>query len=486
MAMHQGLPSPWLDLSRSTVELLGFPPDARSVALEDLYERVHSDDAPMVRAAVEKAIEDRSDFALEFRRNTGEDGERWVQFSGRTLSDAQGEPLRVIAVATDVTERRKRDIQSRQSQKLEALAELAGGVSHDFNNLLMAIIGYGQIALESASNPSQRRDIEEIVKAATRAAAISRRLLAFSHRQMVESDALDLNRVIDDLDDTMRQAVGQHIELTTSLTATPAYVRADRRQLEDVVMDLVSNARDACHPAGHVDLVTATVRVDESSAARVPGLRPGAYVTLSISDSGCGMDEATKSRLFEPFFTTKPGDRRTGLGLAAVYGIVTRAGGVIEVESEIGRGSTFTVYMPRENAVPPSVERSVDSASAPGQPNVLLVEDEQAVREVVRMMLERAGYRVVEAGTPEEAINQFTAMQSVDLLLADVIMPGMSGFDLFQRLVERRPSLRVLFMSGYTGDARLDPAIAGKRSPLLEKPFSGETLAQKVREVLGR
>jgi two-component system, cell cycle sensor histidine kinase and response regulator CckA len=359
-------------------------------------------------------------------------------------------------------------------------------VSHYFNNLLMAIIGYGQLALESASNPSQRRDIEEIVKAATRAATISKRLLAFSHQQMVESGALDLNLVIDDLGSVMRQAVGQGIALTTSLAARPAHVRADRGQLEDVVMALVSNARDACRAGAQIHLVTDTMELDESVADKVPGLKQGAYVTLSVSDTGSGMDEATKSRLFEPFFTTKPRTHGTGLGLAMVYGIVTRVGGAIEVESQSGRGSTFTVYLPRENAAQESAERAIDSAAATQEPTVLLVEDDQGVREVVRMMLERAGYLVVEAGTPEEAIDQFSAMESVDLLLADVMMPGMSGFDLFQRLVERRPSLRVLFISGYTGSARLHATIADKKAALLEKPFSGETLATKVREVLAR
>jgi PAS domain S-box-containing protein len=485
-ALHRDVHSPWLDVSRSAAEVLGLPRDVRRVALEDLYERMHVEDAPVIRSAVERAIEDRSDFSLEFRRNTGEGSERWFQFRGRVLSNEQGTPARIVAVVTDITEQRRRGIQSRQSQKMEALAELAGGVSHDFNNLLMAIMSYGQRALESASNPSQRRDIEEIVKAATRAAAVSRRLLAFSRRQMVESDALDLNLVIADLDSTLRQVAGQDIELTTSLAAIDAYVRADRSQLQDVVMDLVSNARDACSPRGHVRLVTDTVEADESIARKVPGLRPGAYVTLSIVDTGSGMDEATKSHIFEPFFTTKPRDRGTGLGLATVYGIVNRVGGAIEVESEIGRGSTFTVYLPREKAAPPLAEQSVGPVPATREQTVLLVEDEQALREVVRMMLERAGYRVVEAATPEEAINRFSAMESVDLLLADVIMPGMSGFDLFQKLVERRPSLRVLFMSGYTGYARLDPIIALKGAALLEKPFSSETLARKVREVLGR
>jgi len=394
------------------------------------------------------------------------------------------ENARLVGDITDITERRSLEHQLRQSQKMEALGQLAGGVAHDFNNLLTAIVGYGRFALELATNAAQRHDIEEIVKAAGRAAALTKQLLAFSRRHMVETAVLDLNLLIVDMVTMLRRMIGEDIELATTLAAGLSFVRADRSQLEQVVMNLVINARDACGPGGRIRLVTKAVDVDGTTAARAPGLARGAYVTLSVVDNGSGMNEATKSRLFEPFFTTKPRGQGTGLGLATVYGIVVQSGGAIQVESEFGQGSTFTVYLPREKEATHAVERPVDAQVASSRRTVLLVEDEQAVRELVRIILERAGHHVVEAADPEAAIVQFNKMESVDLLLTDVVMPAMTGFDLFHELVARLPSLRVLFISGYTDYALFEPTIADKGAAFLEKPFSAEALIGKVREVL--
>ena len=481
---YRNLGSSWVELSRSTATLFGFPPDTRRVDQEQLYQQVHPDDGARVRAAVEKAIQDRSDFALEFRRLMPKGGPRWFQFRGRVVTNEHGEPIRVVGVTTDITERRSLELQLRQSQKMEALGQLAGGVAHDFNNLLTAILGYGRLALETASETSQRHDLEEIVKAASRAASLTKQLLAFSRRQVVETTVVDLNLLIVDMVTMLRRMIGEDIELATTLAAGLSHVRADRSQLEQVVMNLVINARDACEPGGRIRLVTEAVDVDASLAAVTPGLNRGAYVTLSVVDDGTGMDEATKSRLFEPFFTTKPRGQGTGLGLATVYGIVVQSGGAIEVESEFGRGARFTVYLPREQEATQITGRAAELPAATAPHTVLLVEDEQAVRELVRIILERAGHHVVEAATPEEAIVRFNSMASVDLLLTDVVMPVMSGFDLFHTLVERLPSLRVLFISGYTDYALFEPTIADKGAAFLEKPFSAEALIGKVREVL--
>jgi two-component system, cell cycle sensor histidine kinase and response regulator CckA len=481
---YRDIGSTWVELSPSIAAMFGFPADVRRVQEAELYQRVHPDDGPVVRAAVQKAIEDRSEFSLEFRPQVEGDGQRWFQFTGRVIGNEKGEPWRIVGVITDVTERRSLEHQLRQSQKMEALGQLAGGVAHDFNNLLTAIVGYGRFALELATNPAQRHDIEEIVKAAGRAAALTKQLLAFSRRHMVETAVLDLNLLIVDMVTMLRRMIGEDIELATTLAAGLSNVRADRSQLEQVVMNLVINARDACGPGGRIRLVTKAVDVDGTTAARIPGLDRGAYVTLSVVDNGSGMNEATKARLFEPFFTTKPRGQGTGLGLATVYGIVVQSGGAIQVESEFGRGSTFTVYLPRENEATQAVERPVDAPVASSRRTVLLVEDEQAVRELVRIILERAGHHVVEAADPEAAIVQFNKMESVDLLLTDVVMPAMTGFDLFHELVARRPSLRVLFISGYTDYALFEPTIADKGAAFLEKPFSAEALIGKVREVL--
>ena len=481
---HRDLGSSWVELSPSMAHLFGLPADVRRISQDELYKRVHPDDGPVVRAAVEKAIEARSEFALELRLQAASDGLRWFQFRGRVVTNADGQPSRVVGVITDITERRSLELQLRQSQKMEALGQLAGGVAHDFNNLLTAIMGYARFALDTAANEAQRHDLEEIVKAASRAASLTKQLLAFSRRHMVETVALDLNLLIVDMVTMLRRMIGADIELATTLASGLSHVRADPSQLEQVVMNLVINARDACGPGGKIRLVTEAVDLDGSVASLTPVLGSGAYVTVSVIDNGTGMSEATKSRLFEPFFTTKPRGQGTGLGLATVYGIVVQSGGAIQVESEFGRGSRFTVYLPREQETPPSAGRAVEThASATGQ-TVLLVEDEQAVRELVRIILERAGHRVIEAATPEEALAQFDSLESVDLLLTDVVMPAISGFDLFHKLVERMPSLRVLFISGYTDYALFEPTIADKGAAFLEKPFSAEALIGKVREVL--
>jgi PAS domain S-box-containing protein len=482
---YRDLDSSLVELSPSTAQLFGFPADVRRVSQEALYERVHPEDGPLIRAAVQRAIDERGEFALEFRFVTNEDGPRWFQFRGRVITNDEGEPARVVGVITDVTERRLLELQLRQSQKMEALGQLAGGVAHDFNNLLTAIMGYGRFALETAGNPAQRHDLEEIVKAASRAASLTKQLLAFSRRHMVETVVLDLNLLIVDMVTMLRRMIGEDIELVTTLASGLSHVRADRSQLEQVVMNLVINARDACGPGGRIRLLTEAVDVDSATAARTPGLNRGGYVTLSVTDNGIGMTEETKSKLFEPFFTTKPRGQGTGLGLATVYGIVVQSGGAIRVESEAGVGSTFTVYLPREQEIAQSAGRAIESTDAMISWRILLVEDEQAVRELVRIILERAGHHVVEAATPEEALERFNVIESVDLLLTDVVMPAMSGFDLFHVLVKRQPSLRVLFISGYTDYATFEPTIADKGAAFLEKPFSAEALIGKVREVLG-
>jgi PAS domain S-box-containing protein len=482
---YRDVNSPWVELSRSTAKLFGLPPDTRRVRQDQLYEQMHPDDRARVRAAVQKAIQDRADMELEYRRLAPGGETRWFQFRGRVVTNEQGEPTRVVGVITDITERRSLELQLRQAQKMDALGQLAGGIAHDFNNLLTAILGYSRLALETTGAGSLRHDLEEIVKAASRAASLTKQLLAFSRRQMVETVVLDLNLLIVDMVTMLRRMIGEDIDLATTLSVSLPRVRADRSQLEQVVMNLVINARDACEPGGHIRLVTEAIDVDSAMAALTPGLNTGAHVAFSVSDDGCGMDESTRSRLFEPFFTTKARGRGTGLGLATVYGIVVQSGGAIHVESEVGRGSRFTVYLPAEQEVTQSAGRAVQPAAAALRRTVLLVEDEQPVRELVRTILERAGHRVVEAASPEEALATFNSMKSVDLLLTDVVMPAMSGFELFRTLVERLPSLRVLFISGYTDYALFEPTIADRGAAFLEKPFSADALIGKVRELLG-
>jgi len=481
---YRDVGSSWVVMSKSLARLLGIPDDAGGMLQDELYARTHPDDRDRVRAAVEKAVGERSDFALSFRMLLPDGATRWFQFDGRVSLDGQQEPARIVGVLADITDRRSLEMQFRQAQKMEAVGQLAGGVAHDFNNLLTAIIGYARFALEGADDGEQRRDVEEIIKAAGRAAALTKQLLSFSRRHVMETVPIDLNLLIVDMVTMLRRMIGADIDLTTSLAQDLSVVRADRSQLEQVLMNLVVNARDAIAGGGAITIETSAVTVDRATPPLE--LKPGPYVTLTVTDNGCGMSDETKARLFEPFFTTKPRGQGTGLGLATVYGIVMQSGGAIRVESEQGRGASFTVYLPKEKGVAPPVERQLEPQRASGTATVLLVEDEQAVRELVRIILTRAGYSVIEAANPDEAETLFGAMESVDLLVTDVVMPGRSGFELFKRLHAKLPSLRVLFISGYTDYASFDSTIVDRDLAFLEKPFSAEGLIAKVREALSQ
>jgi PAS domain S-box-containing protein len=478
--------SGFVTLSRSILEMLGLPPDIKGLSRDEIYEYVHPDDRDRIRAAVQKAVAERSECSFEFRFVLPAEGPRWFQFQGRVVTDAAGRPARIMGGMVDITERRSLELQVRHAQKMEAVGQLAGGVAHDFNNLLTAIIGYSRFALERTDHPDQKHDIDEILKAAVRGAALTKQLLSFSRRHLVEATSIDLNVLIVEMVAMLRRMIGEDITLLTSLGPDLSHVRADRSQLGQVLMNLVINARDASSGGGRIRIETTSVTFDPVAAMKHPGLTAGSYVVLSVIDHGSGMTDDIRARLFEPFFTTKPRGQGTGLGLATVYGIVVQSGGSIEVESEPGRGSTFRVYLPSEATIAPPIERPVDARRAGAAPSVLLVEDEPAVRELVRMMLERAGFAITEAANPEQAEAVFASMSHVDLLLTDVVMPGRTGFELFRALVARTPSLRVLFMSGYTDYAMFDRVISEHGAAFIEKPFSADALVTKVRDVLSQ
>ena len=409
------------------------------------------------------------------------------QFTAVPLKDGQGKVIGLTGVGRDLSERKRLEEDLRQAQKMEAIGQLAGGVAHDFGNLLTVIQGRSQLVLHRLEPDSEvRRDLALINTTATHAGNLIHQLLAFSRRQTLQARVLDLNAVVSNMEQILRRLIGEDITLLTSLGPDLTSLRADRRQLGQVVMNLVINARDATSGGGQIRIETTTVTLDAVAAMRHPGLKAGSYVVLSVIDNGSGMTDETRSRLFEPFFTTKPRGQGTGLGLATVYGIVIQSGGTIEVESEPGRGATFRVYLPSEAGAVHAVDRPVETQRAGGTASVLLVEDEQPVRELVRMILERAGFTVTEASNPDEAEAMVATMTSIDLLLTDVVMPGRTGFDLFRTLVATTPSLRVLFISGYTDYAMFDPAISEHGAAFLEKPFSAEALVAKVRDVLNQ
>ncbi|MEW6542920.1 MAG: PAS domain S-box protein [Nitrospirota bacterium] len=387
----------------------------------------------------------------------------------------------------DITERLKLEEQLRQAQKMEAIGRLAGGIAHDFNNLVMVINGYSAALLEHLDpNDALRRYPLEIKKAGERAASLTRQLLAFSRRQVLEPRVLSLNDCVVSMGDMLRRLIGEHINLVMALDRSLRCVKADQAQMEQVVMNLVVNARDAMPEGGTLTIETSNVEIDPALARRLGSVQPGPYVKLAVTDTGHGMDAETQARIFEPFFTTKEQGKGTGLGLASVYGIVKQSGGAISVQSAPGQGATFAVYLPRVLEKPPRHEPSEPVGEpATCSETILLVEDEDAVRTLIRETLNRAGYRVLEARDGSEALALGTRHEGpIHLLLTDVVMPRLNGRELADRLTQARPELKVLFMTGYTDDAVIEREGPGWSAHMIRKPFFPRDLARKIREVL--
>src|SRR5213082_3343107 len=409
-----------------------------------------------------------------------------VQLSVRAVRNAAGRVDYYETFVRDVTDQRRLQQQVLQSQKMEAVGRLAGGIAHDFNNLLTVITSYSDLLLEDlAPGDAKRDDVEQVRKAADGAAALTRQLLAFSRQQVVEPRVVSLNTVVEGLQKILRRVIGEDIELAITLAPDLGAVRADVGQLEQVLMNLAVNARDAMPTGGRLTIETANVEHDPDYARDQEAAAVRRFAMLAVSDTGCGMDEATKARIFEPFFTTKETGKGTGLGLATVYGIVNQAGGFIWVYSEPDQGTSFKVYLPEVDA---TAERptAVPGARVPGgTETVLLVEDAAAVREITKQVLERQGYTVLEAPDGEAAIRLAQRHRGViHLLLTDVVMPRLSGRELAGQFARLRPDTRVLYASGYTDDSVVRHGILESGTAYLQKPFSPESLARKVREVL--
>ena len=476
--------------SPATTRLLGY--DLTEFVGRNAMEFIHPDDrAPVLLRLEEVTARPRS--SLHIAARVQHKNGTWRYLEG-VLTNLLDDPS-VAAIVNnyrDVTDRRILEEQIMLSQKMEAIGRLAGGVAHDFNNILTAIGGYADLLMaDFAPDDKRRGDIEEIHRATQRAASLTQQLLAFSRRQVMQPKVISLNALIPDIEKMLRRLIGEDILFATVLHPRVGNVRADPGQLEQVIVNLAVNARDAM-PApngGRLTIETRNVELDELYAADHPGVTPGRYVMLAVTDTGVGMDEETKSRIFEPFFTTKARGKGSGLGLATVYGIVRQTGGHIWPYSEPGTGTTMRVYLPRVDDPADPIEHPSEAPpeSLRGSETILLVEDEAPVRSVTRQLLERNGYTVLEAADGRTALSLINGEPDrvhVDLLLTDVIMPGMSGRELADQMKARRPQLRVLFMSGYTDDAvvrhgMLEPGLA-----YLEKPFRPPVLLRKVREVL--
>ena len=416
-----------------------------------------------------------------------------VRLSARAVWSESDGADEFQVIAEDVSERQRLEDQLRQAQKIEAVGQLAGGIAHNFNNLLTAILGYTELLLaRSGTNDADRADLEEIRKAGEKAAALTGQLLAFSRKQAQMPEAIDLNCTVTDLQEMLRRVVREDIRLTFDLAPTPAFISVDPNELEQVILNLALNARDALPAGGHIRLEVAHAHSSEALNPNSQVLPPGEYVRFSVSDDGAGIAPSVRPHLFEPFFTTKPVGKGTGLGLASVYGIVQHSNGFISVDSELGRGTTFTLHFPAL-----SRSRSVDVTPADPWPSppvehtqeqrtILLVEDEDSVRAVASALLRQQGYHVLEASTPRAALAIFDQhAHEIDLLLTDVVMPEMSGPALAQRFVGMRPELPVLFISGYTTPA-LAREMENPKMKFLSKPFQASALVAAVRDIFNQ
>jgi two-component system, cell cycle sensor histidine kinase and response regulator CckA len=414
----------------------------------------------------------------------------WVLGSASLVEGEDGKPASIEGTLIDITERKRLEQRLRQSTKMEAVGRVAGGVAHDFNNLLTAILGYSDLLLEKLPASSQlSRYAAEVKNASERAFSLTRQLLAFSRQQVLAPQVLNLNVVVADMLKMLRRLIGEEIELVTHLEPQLWNVKADPGQIEQVILNLAMNSRDAMAKGGRLTLETSNIELRHGGDLTIleqPNVRAGNYVLLMISDTGCGMDGETQTRIFEPFFTTKGKDQSTGLGLSTAYGIVKQSKGYISVRSDPGQGTMFRVYLPRaEEKSSQARPREMLSHAPKGSETILLVEDEDAVRELTRMALATKGYKVLEAASGEEALKICEGHSGpIHLMVTDVIMPRVSGQELGRRLATLRPETKVLYISGYTGGAIGWPEISNWETAFLQKPFTPETLTRQVREML--
>jgi PAS domain S-box-containing protein len=473
--------------SPSYKRILGYSADDLDGTLGS--ELIHPDDRDMVEEAAREARDRGEGRSVQYRMRHKDGTWRTLESSATVVSGPDGRAEKLVIVNRDITARKQLEEQFRQAQKMEAVGRLSGGVAHDFNNLLSVIMGYAEFQQESLQpGDTLRTSADEILKAAKKAASLTRQLLAFSRQQVLDPKVIDLNNAVADMEKLLRRLIGEDIELRTSLSQSLGRVKADQSQLEQVIMNLAVNARDAMPEGGKLSISTENFAMDELFVRRYPyPVQPGPYVLLSVTDTGIGMDSETKSRAFEPFFTTKEKGKGTGLGLATVYGVVKQSGGYIEIESSPGAGTTFKIYLPRVDEEVEAPTRLSGGAGriAIGKEVILLVEDEESLRRLTRASLEASGYKVLDAKDGLDALeisNQHDG--AIDLLLTDVVMPGMGGRALARELVQRRSEMRVVYMSGYTGQAVGSQGPVGPGSHFVAKPFTREVLISKIRDAL--
>jgi PAS domain S-box-containing protein len=470
--------------SPSYQTLLGYTPE--ELKGTSPFEQIHPDDHQLVEAALEQARRDGTCGRIVYRMRHKDGSWRYLESTRTVIRNEGGEAVKIVSINRDITERRLLEEQFMQSQKMEAVGRLSGGIAHDFNNLLGVIIGYAEF-LQEQLPPGHplRGSADEISKAGKRAASLTRQLLAFSRQQVLDPKVLDLNAIVSDIDQLLRRVIGEDIQLDVHLDAHLGRVKADHSQIEQVLVNLAVNARDAMPNGGKLLIQTRNVQMDASLLQnRYPNL-PGPYICLIVADTGVGMDPATKARAFEPFFTTKEKGKGTGLGLSTVYGIVKQSGGHIHIESSPGEGTTFRIYLPQTQETPDvkTPEREFTALRA-GEETILIAEDEASLRTLSCGILRSCGYNVLEAQDGDEALEISRHYEgSIDLLLTDIVMPGLGGKALALELAKERPQMAVVYMSGYTGDTYKEHWPVESASFLM-KPFTRFELCQKIAEAL--
>jgi len=483
-----GVHGEWLYVSPQVETIFGYKPDEWLSQSDQWTRFVPAEDHPIIHAAEEACLSARR-FQAEYRIVRKDGQIIWVSDTAVVVPGSDNHPL-MEGIIVDITERKALENQLQQARRMEAVGRLAGGIAHDFNNLLTIIKGYVEMATNrSGKQPELRSDLQHIGDASERAGTLVRQLLAFSRKQVLKPKVLDLNSIVLNLEKLLRRLLAETVEMKTVAGKNVGAVKADPSQIEQVIMNLVVNARDAMPKGGRILIETSNVELDDSYSQDHATVRPGRYVMLAVTDTGVGMTSDTVAHIFEPFYTTKESGRGTGLGLSTVYGIVKQSGGYIWVYSEPEKGTTFKVYLPRveDRVEVSSTAQAPAPAARDGKETILLVEDEPAVRELTRMVLSKRGYSVIEALNPADAERLAGSHGAeIHLLLTDVVMPGMSGHELAKRLTARHRNLRVLYMSGYTYNVIAEDGTLEEGLSFLQKPFTPQVLAQKVRETLDR
>jgi hypothetical protein len=476
-------------LDATLARMLGLGSDDTAVSSEEFFDRVHPDDRDRTRAAFHTAIERRGALRVEFRVIRADGDVRWLRDHGEVVMGADGEPRYLTGAVVDITSQRESDERLRQTQRMDAVGKLAGGVAHEVNNMMSVVLGFTEF-LFAEFEPGDRRwrDLEQVRTAAGRAATVTAQLLAFSRRQLLQPTLLDLGALVVEMRPVLARLLGEDKELAVTQAAPTSPVMADRGQLEQVIVNLALNARDAMRQGDRLTIDVTDVVLDTAFASARPdlGVATGPYVMLTFSDTGRGMDRATLDRVFEPFFTTKPTGQGSGLGLAVVHGTVHQSGGYVTADSEPGRGATFRIYLPAAShpaaAGPP--ERPAPARPGAGE-TVLVVEDEPMVRQLIVRMLQRLGYASLEAGDGIDALGVLAAADApVALVVSDLVMPRMNGRELSEQLARLRPGLPVLFMSGYTDDEMIRRNLLQPGAPFIQKPFAAAAFAARVGSLL--